>query len=51
MQKTLICLFSCSLDDIIYHPVPSTSSELADNRQPTQEGKQTSQESCHYQYQ
>ena len=39
-------------NQLIFHsrdsskPVPSTSTELTDNRLPTQEGKQTSQESA-----
>ena len=40
MQKTLTFYNDSS------EPVPSTSSELVDNRLPAQEGKQTSQESA-----
>ena len=44
MQKTDLFLFIfCSPDDA-YQSVPFTSSEPVDNWQPTQEGKQTSQE-------
>ena len=43
MQKTLSLTF-CSHDDS-FEPVPSTGSEPVDNRPPTQEGEQTSQES------
>ena len=41
-QKIMICAF-CSHDSS--KPAPSTSSELVDDRLPTQEGKQTSQKS------
>ena len=37
--------FLCSRDDSA-EPVPSTSSKLVNNRPPTQEGTQTSQESA-----
>ena len=46
-KKQHLFLFFCfrSRDDSS-NPVPSTSSELVDNGSPTQEGKQTSQESA-----
>ena len=37
------CVCSC---DISSKPIPSSSSEPIDNRLPTQEGKQTSQETA-----
>ena len=44
MQKKSLLFFN-SHDDCS-EPVPSISSELADNRPPIQEGKQTSEESA-----
>ena len=44
-ENWLFLILFCSCDDSS-KPLPSTSSELVDNRPPTQEGNQTSQESA-----